>query len=160
MTLTYLGVGSNVEPEKYIRLAFAEVKQLGELRASAVYQCAPVGFDGNVFYNLVFELKTDLTLEDLQQQLRAIELKLGRAKDATKFQNRTVDVDILLFGESVSPEAPVLPRSDIYKYEFVLKPLFELCPDLVVPNDGRTVKELWEQFDSKGSLTAVELDFE
>lgn len=54
---------------------------------------------------------------------------------------------------------PLLPRADIFNYEFVLQPLYELCPDLSVPNDGRTIRQLWDGFTPKGSLQAVPFDF-
>lgn len=159
MTLSYIGVGSNLEPEKHVKAAFEELSLLGMLRASTVYQCQPVGFDSHAFYNLVFELKTSLSLSELQAQLRKIELRWGRAIDAQKFQDRTLDLDILLYGSVVSNVKPVLPRPDIFNYEFVLQPLYELCPDLAIPGDGRTIEQLWRGFEAKGSLQAVPFDF-
>lgn len=159
MTLSYIGVGSNLEPQKHVKAAFEELSLLGELRASAVYQCQPVGFDSHAFYNLVFELETSLSLSELHIKLREIELKWGREVEAQKFQDRTLDLDILLYGNVVSTVKPILPRADIFNYEFVLQPLYELCPDLSVPNDGRTIRQLWDGFTPKGSLQAVPFDF-
>lgn len=159
MTLSYIGVGSNLEPKKHVKAAFEELSLLGELRASTVYQCQPVGFDSHAFYNLVFELETSLSLSELQIKLRDIELKWGREVEAKKFQDRTLDLDILLYGNVVSTVKPLLPRADIFNYEFVLQPLYELCPDLSVPNDGRTIRQLWDAFTPKGSLQAVSFDF-
>ncbi|TVO38574.1 2-amino-4-hydroxy-6-hydroxymethyldihydropteridine diphosphokinase [Vibrio algivorus] len=159
MTLSYIGVGSNLEPEKHVKAAFEELNFLGELRASKVYQCQPVGFDSHVFYNLVFELETSLSLPELQIKLKDIELKWGREIEAQKFQDRTLDLDILLYGNVVSTVKPILPRADIFHYEFVLQPLYELCPDLSIPNDGRTIRQLWDSFTPKGSLQEVPFDF-
>ncbi|OEF25469.1 2-amino-4-hydroxy-6-hydroxymethyldihydropteridine diphosphokinase [Vibrio rumoiensis] len=159
MTLAYIGVGSNLERESHIQAAYHEVVKLGSVKASSVFECQPVGFDSHAFYNLVFELKTHLSLVELQKQLKAIELKWGRSVDAQKFQDRTLDLDILLFGDQVSDCDPVLPRSDIFKYEFVLEPLFELCPDHVIPNDGRSIKQVWQSFEAKGSLTKIKFIF-
>lgn len=159
MTLSYIGAGSNLEPKKHVKAAFEELSLLGTLRASTVFQCKPVGFDSHAFYNLVFELETSLSLSELQIKLREIELKWGRTVDAQKFQDRTLDLDILLYGNVVSSAKPTLPRQDLFNYEFVLQPLYELCPDLSIPNDGRTIGQLWDDFTPKGSLQAVHFDF-
>jgi 2-amino-4-hydroxy-6-hydroxymethyldihydropteridine diphosphokinase len=68
---------------------------------------------------------------------------------------RTVDLDIILFGEQISQQTPELPRSDIFKYAFVLQPLLELCPQLVVPNDGRTIEQIAQQFQFELPLSPV-----
>lgn len=160
MTLAYIGFGSNLEREKHARAAYQELRALGQVRTSTVYQCQPVGFDSHAFYNFVFELDTELDLLALQHRLRDIELKWGRQIDAQKFQDRTLDLDILLFGEQVSTTKPIVPRSDIFKYEFVLRPLLELCPQRIIPNDGRTVEQVWQQFQHpKNTLTAVQFKF-
>ncbi|WP_153447823.1 2-amino-4-hydroxy-6-hydroxymethyldihydropteridine diphosphokinase [Vibrio algicola] len=160
MTLAYIGVGSNLERHQHIQASYQELlKVSNHLRCSAVYECQPVGFDSHAFYNLVIEIETSLSLLELQQRLKQIELKWGRAKDAQKLQDRTLDLDILLFGEQVSIDNPVLPRSDIFNYEFVLKPLYQLNPYLVLPDDCRTVAKVWQQFEKKGSLTVVEFKF-
>lgn len=160
MTLAYIGAGSNLERNKHIQAAYTELSKLGVVKPSRVFRCAPVGFDSQDFYNLVFELETELRLEELQQQLKAIEFKWGRAVDTQKYQDRSLDLDILLFGEQVSETKPILPRHDIFNYEFVLLPLFELCPDLVIPSDGRTIQQIWHSFEGKGTLTEVEFTFQ
>ncbi len=160
MTLAYIGFGSNLEREKHARAAYQELARLGAVRTSTVYECQPVGFESHAFYNFVFELDTTLSLHELQHVLREIEIKWGRCIDAQKFQDRTLDLDILLFGDRVSSDKPIVPRSDIFKYEFVIRPLVELCPQFVIPNDGRTVEQIWQQFDSpKNTLTSVDFRF-
>lgn len=161
MTTCYIGVGSNVERKKHIEAAITELLQIGDqIRLSTIYECEAVGFESAPFYNLVVEMKTEQTLTDFSRQLRHIELKWGRAENAEKFQPRTLDLDIILFGDEVSDSAPQLPRSDIYKYGFVIEPLNELCADLIVPNDGRTIGEIWQQANYKEHLSAVSTWFE
>ena len=160
MITTYIGIGSNIERRKHIQAAVEELRELGsEVRLSTIFECEAVGFDSHAFYNLVVEMKTSLTLTDFSRQLRDIELKWGRAVDAGKFEPRTIDLDIILFGEHGSCDKPQLPRSDIFKYAFVLQPLMELCPQLVVPQDGRTIEQIWNQTSFSGALTAVPLWF-
>lgn len=160
MTLAYIGVGSNLERQTHIRAAYQELSLLGLVRASNVYECQPVGFDSHAFYNCVMELDTELSLTQLHHQLRNIELKWGRQPNAQKLQDRTLDLDLLLFGEQVSADNPTLPRSDIFKFEFVLRPLWELSPQRLIASDGRTIEQIWQQFQGpKNSLTLVDFAF-
>ncbi|WP_104399952.1 2-amino-4-hydroxy-6-hydroxymethyldihydropteridine diphosphokinase [Vibrio penaeicida] len=155
MITTYIGVGSNIEPVKHVQAAVSELRQLGEqLRVSTVYECASVGFESRPFYNLVVEMKTPLNLDDLAVKLREAEIRWGRNPDAKKMQDRTLDLDIILYGNVVS-STPSLPREDIYKYAFVIQPMYELCPQLVIPNDGRTVTQVWQTMDNLDSLIPV-----
>lgn len=160
MTLAYIGIGSNIERHQHIQAAYQELKNVSHyLRCSSVYECDPVGFDSHAFYNTVIEIDTSLSLLELQLSLKQIEFKWGRTANAQKLQDRTLDLDILLFGEVISENTPVVPRCDIFDYEFVLQPLCELNPQLIIPNDGRSVEQVWEQFEHKGSLKRVEFEF-
>lgn len=156
MITAYIGIGSNIDRRKHIQAAIEELRALGQdVRISTIFECEAVGFESHAFYNLVVEMKTELSLTDFSRQLRDIELKWGRAADAGKFEPRTVDLDIILFGDQVSSAKPELPRSDIFKYAFVLQPLVELCPQLVVPQDGRTIEQIWQQSDFSVALEPV-----
>ncbi|AAO09138.1 2-amino-4-hydroxy-6-hydroxymethyldihydropteridine diphosphokinase [Vibrio vulnificus] len=157
MNTVYIGVGSNIEREKHARAAWQELTLLGEaLQASPIYECAAVGFDSHAFFNFVIRLNTSMTLEELASQLRQIELRWGREENAAKYQDRTLDLDIVLFGECISSQKPELPRSDIFKYPFVIQPLYDLQPDLVIPGDGRTVEEIWQTARDLDTLKAVD----
>lgn len=159
MNTAYIGVGTNINRQKHAQVAWDELSLIGyELRCSPIYECAPVGFKSHRFYNFVIELKTSVPLDVFVTQLRAIETKWGRAKDATKFQDRNLDLDIILFGDEVCVRSPQLPRDDIYKYPFVIQPLYDLCPERVIPNDGRCVAALWQQMDNLDSLSEVALN--
>ncbi|EGQ8025818.1 2-amino-4-hydroxy-6-hydroxymethyldihydropteridine diphosphokinase [Vibrio vulnificus] len=157
MNTVYIGVGSNIEREKHARAAWQELTLLGEaLQASPIYECAAVGFDSHAFFNFVIRLNTSMTLEELASQLRQIELRWGREENAAKYQDRTLDLDIVLFGDCISSQKPELPRSDIFKYPFVIQPLYDLQPDLVIPGDGRTVEEIWQTARDLDTLRAVD----
>lgn len=156
MTLVYIGVGSNIDKEKHTKVAIEELKAFDPaLKVSPIYQCAPVGFDSQPFYNFVVALTTEKTLTVFSHELRKIELKWGRPKEAKKYQDRTLDLDILLFGEEISADAPQVPREDIFQYSFVIQPLYDLAPELVIPGDGRTVKMVWQQAKDLSLLTEV-----
>lgn len=160
MITTYVGIGSNIGRHKHIEAAISELRNFDpELRLSTIYECEAVGFESQPFYNLVVEMKTSLDLTNFSRQLRDIEFKWGRAVDAGKFEPRTVDLDIILYGSVISTGQPELPRSDIVKYAFVLQPLLELCPQLTVPNDGRTIEQIAQQSQFTTPLTPVPLWF-
>lgn len=160
MITAYVGIGSNIERRKHIQAAIDELGVLGrELRLSTIFECEAVDFESHPFYNLVVEMKTTLDLAEFSRQLRQIELKWGRAENAAKYEPRTLDLDIILFGDVVSDAQPELPRSDIFKYAFVLKPLVELCPARVVPQDGRSIKQIWQQSTFDTALVPVPLWF-
>ncbi|WP_372377821.1 2-amino-4-hydroxy-6-hydroxymethyldihydropteridine diphosphokinase [Vibrio natriegens] len=144
MITAYIGVGTNIDREQHAKVAYNELQQLGEdLLVSPIYECEPIGFSSQNFYNFVITLRTALSLEEFSHRLREIEFKWGREENAQKYQDRTLDLDIVLFGELISTQKPELPRSDIYKYPFVTKPLYDLNPHLVIPGDGRTVADIW-----------------
>ena len=98
----YLGLGSNQSPDFHIRQALdALYQQFGNLRISPVYESAAVGFSGDNFLNLVVEINTSLSVGELLQTLRTIENQNGRNRTAPRFSGRTLDIDILLYGDVV-----------------------------------------------------------
>ncbi|UYI47490.1 2-amino-4-hydroxy-6-hydroxymethyldihydropteridine diphosphokinase [Vibrio parahaemolyticus] len=156
MITAYIGVGTNIDREQHAKVAYNELQQLGEdLVVSPIYECEPIGFSSQNFYNFVITLRTSLSLEEFSHRLREIEFKWGREENAQKYQDRTLDLDIVLFGELISTQKPELPRSDIYKYPFVTKPLYDLNPHLVIPGDGRTVADIWYAMQPVDSLKPV-----
>ncbi|MCG9785776.1 2-amino-4-hydroxy-6-hydroxymethyldihydropteridine diphosphokinase [Vibrio barjaei] len=160
MITAFIGVGSNVEREKHIRAACHELSLIASnLKMSPVYTCESFGFSGNDFYNMVVCLETSLSLVELSAALKEIEVKWGRDIDAAKFQNRTIDLDILLFGNEISQKKPLVPREDIFKYSFVTQPLYDLAPDLVIPNDERTLGQILAMIPSPVALRRIDFQF-
>ncbi|MDN2480196.1 2-amino-4-hydroxy-6-hydroxymethyldihydropteridine diphosphokinase [Vibrio astriarenae] len=144
MTTVYIGLGTNIERHQHVEAGLKELALLGSnLSVSTIYECEAVGFESQPFFNLVVKFDTLLSLDELATQLRAIEVRWGRPCNAQKNQPRTLDLDILLYGDLVS-DKPTLPRDDIYKFAFVIQPLFELSPDLLIPGTTKTVKQLWQ----------------
>ncbi|OBU25015.1 2-amino-4-hydroxy-6-hydroxymethyldihydropteridine diphosphokinase [Photobacterium aquimaris] len=157
MITAYISIGSNVEREHYLPAGVAAVAKLATAwRMSRVFEAEPVGFEGDNFFNSVIEIKTSLSLVTLQQSLKEIERQLGRPDNAAKNQSRTIDLDILLYGDVINEASPTLPRSDLYKFAFVLWPMSELCPELVIPGQQQTIAQLWQQFSPQQSLWPVE----
>jgi 2-amino-4-hydroxy-6-hydroxymethyldihydropteridine diphosphokinase len=156
----YVGVGSNIQPARHVRLALDALREtFGALRVSPVYQCPPVGFDGADFYNLVVAFHTDRDVRAVDAALDAIELAGGRDRSAPRFAPRTLDLDLLLYGDCVMDEPGLhLPRDEILRYPFVLKPLAELAGELRHPVTGRSMAEHWRDFAGDAeSLTLVSL---
>jgi 2-amino-4-hydroxy-6-hydroxymethyldihydropteridine diphosphokinase len=148
-TQVYLGIGSNIDRETNIRACLDELKsRYGELRVSPVYESKAFGFEGDDFYNLVVGFNTELGIDDLETQLREIEYQFGRKQNETHYSSRTLDIDLLLYGDLVCDKHE-LPRVDITKYAFVLKPLCDLDPDLIHPVVGETISSLWKNFNIK-----------
>jgi len=156
MTLVYVGIGSNIDKHKHVEVGVAALSSLGDVTTmSTIYECPAMGFDGNTFFNLIVEMKTSLNISEFSNHLKKIEIEWDRDPEAEKFQNRTLDLDIILFGECIHEGKPQVPREDIYKYPFVIQPLFELCSERIIPSDGRSVRQIWQQAKGLGVLKKV-----
>jgi 2-amino-4-hydroxy-6-hydroxymethyldihydropteridine diphosphokinase len=150
VTEVFVGVGSNVEPEDNVRSALiALAGTFGVLRLSPVYRNRPIGFDGDDFLNMVVSFETDLGVDEIAAELGRIEEAGGRERSAEKFGPRTLDIDLLLFGSEVTRHGEhEIPRDEITRYAFVLKPLADLAGEKEHPGTGQTFEELWRAFDA------------
>lgn len=160
MNEVFVGIGSNVEPERRVREAVRQLRQhFGKLKISPVYRNPAVGFKGDDFLNLVVAFKADAGAEEVHATLDTIELKCGRIRGGPRYAPRTLDLDLLLYGDLVT-ETPVrLPRREILKYAYVLKPLVDLAPERRHPETGRSLAEHWRDFMGKDQpLVAVKLE--
>ncbi len=159
MVKVYVGIGSNIEREKNIRGGLnALAEKFGKLVLSPVYRCASVGFQGDDFYNMVAAFITHKEIEQVAAELKEIEFDFGRKRNETRFSSRTLDIDLLLYGDRVDSDFDI-PREDIVKYAFVLKPMWDIEPQLLHPETGKTISELWQAFPSNEvDLQEVELE--
>jgi 2-amino-4-hydroxy-6-hydroxymethyldihydropteridine diphosphokinase len=148
VTRAYLSLGSNIEPEKYLRAAIAELRaRFGAVQLSPVYSFPPVGFDGDDFLNLAAAIDTDLDVFALNDWLHALEDRNGRRRDVPRFFSRTLDVDIVLFGDLVIEAEGNLhvPRGEL-RHPFVLKPMNDIAPEVMHPTVHKTIGQLWKEF--------------
>lgn len=144
-TRAYISVGSNVEPERHIEGALKALSaRYGQVLESRTYQTPAEGFEGEDFLNLVLGIDTDEPVAAVMAFLREIETAEGRVRGGPRFAPRTLDLDLLTYGDLVSAApGPVLPRADILEYNFVLGPLAELASADRHPVLGKTYGELW-----------------
>jgi 2-amino-4-hydroxy-6-hydroxymethyldihydropteridine diphosphokinase len=164
MAWVWLSIGSNIDRERHIRGGVRDLRdQFGELVLSTVYETPSEGFDGDPFYNLVAGFETDLPPEQLHPILRAIEDAHGRERSGPKFSARTLDIDLLTYGDEVTERGgKALPRDEVLKYAFVLGPLAEVAPTEVHPLVGRSYAELWQDFDpaARAAMRPVTFDWQ
>jgi 2-amino-4-hydroxy-6-hydroxymethyldihydropteridine diphosphokinase len=155
----YVSAGSNIEPEANLRLAIGELRRrYGSLRLSPVYRTPAVGFAGDDFLNLVLAFDTTEPAADIVAELERLHGLAGRRRGPDAFMARTLDLDLLLYGDAVIPGLKV-PRDDIRKYAFVLGPLADIAPGLTHPVGGETMAALWAAFDRQGQpLAPVTVD--
>ena len=121
----YLSIGSNIEPEKNISFAIKKLNELLEdLIQSSIIISKAEGFIGDDFHNLVVSGRSNLTFNEMNKQLKAIEDLADRNRDVPKFSSRTLDIDITLITDK--NQNIVFESDEIEKYDFVSKPLSEL----------------------------------
>ena len=151
MVRAYLNLGSNQERERNLRSAIRELKNhFTVIAISPVYESEAVGFDGESFYNLCVAIDTDMTPQQVNDTLHEIEDQHGRDREQPKFSGRTLDIDLILYGDAIINEGKlVLPREDILKYAFVLKPLADIAADEMHPLLQKNYSELWNSFDQQ-----------
>ena len=154
----FIGVGSNIDRDRHIRVGLdALAREFGELQVSPVYESEAVGFKGSPFLNLVVGVCTEKTVAELSRCLKAIEVDNGRQANARRFSPRTLDLDILTYGDLDRPRDGVdIPREEILLNAFVLRPLADLAGDCRHPVDGRTYRELWQSCRIDQKLWPIE----
>jgi 2-amino-4-hydroxy-6-hydroxymethyldihydropteridine diphosphokinase len=149
----FLSIGSNVDRDQHIPSALAELEaRFGPLMVSSVYESQAVGFQGDPFYNLVVGFRSDLSLQQIADKLTEIEIQHGRTRDSKKFSPRTLDIDLILYGDLVGQLGRlILPRPELTEYAFMLEPLAEIAPGRVHPVAGKTYAALWAAYDKSRS---------
>lgn len=148
MPRIFVSIGSNIDKEKNIRCAIQFLRtHYSPLLISPIYESDAVGFDGEPFYNLVVGFSTTEPLDDVAMRMLQIEKRLGRKRGIDRFGPRTLDLDILLYGDLVRRDALFnIPRPDIMQYAFVLGPLAEIAPEETHPELARSFRDLWKNF--------------
>lgn len=143
LTRVLLGLGSNIQRELHLSAGLDALEQLlGDMRCSPVFESLAVGYKGDNFYNMVVSGCTGLPLMELDRKLKFIEADNGRYAPDRK--GLPLDIDVLMYGDLAGTFHGIkLPRPETLKNAFVLWPLALLAPDVIHPQAGRDLAELW-----------------
>ena len=152
--ISYLSIGSNMGErfdtfQKAFRL-LSENPHIKLVACSSLYETDPVGYtDQDCFLNAVFKVETDLKPEDLLRSCMRVEQELGRKRDV-RWGPRTLDLDILLYNhENVETEILSIPHPRMHERAFVMIPLMELEPDIILPKMNTSLSDLLEKIPDK-----------
>lgn len=138
----YIGLGSNIEPEKNLPEAIRKLSERTDVVAiSSAWRAAAVGKPAPDFLNAAAKIHTDLPADELQKNvLRKIEAELGRVRGPDKFAPRTIDLDILVFDDTQIDE-------DLWRFAHLTVPLAEIYPEYTNPA-GESLKEVAKRLKS------------
>lgn len=151
--LVYLSLGSNLEPSSHLKNALIAInRQFGLAGISHIYETSPVGGKKGqpFFWNMVVSVDTDEKPKEIRRWIGRLEKQEGRVRTLDRYRSRTLDVDILLWKNLIQKNRSyALPHPDIPTKAFVLFPLLEIAPNLVVPGTSQAVVELAHAFRNK-----------
>ncbi|MGF6270787.1 2-amino-4-hydroxy-6-hydroxymethyldihydropteridine diphosphokinase [Lelliottia sp. F153] len=154
MTLAYIAIGSNLaSPLEQVNAAvqaLSEIPQSRLVQVSAFYRTPPLGpQDQPDYLNAAVVLETSLDAETLLDNTQRIELQQGRQRKAERWGPRTLDLDIMLFGDEViNTDRLTVPHYDMKNRGFMLWPLWEVAPELTFPN-GESLQAILQQLNAE-----------
>jgi len=144
INIAYIGFGSNLGDSMAIlamtKNEISAVEGFSLKRLSPLYRSKPIDVPDSQddFLNAVFEIETTLDADTVLMELNNIENRHGRSRGEVKNLARTLDLDLLLFGNRImKSKTLILPHPRIYQRAFVLFPLFDLSPELEIPGQGK-----------------------
>jgi 2-amino-4-hydroxy-6-hydroxymethyldihydropteridine diphosphokinase len=157
----YLSLGTNLGDRKANLETILDLlaQQVDISRVSSIYQTEPWGYSDQPFFlNQVAEINTTLRPVELLDFLKGIERQLGR-KPTTRYGPRVADIDILFYGdEIIETDRLIVPHPRFRERAFVVVPLAEIAPDLLIPGSEETIKELLAGMDTTGVEVFQDLD--
>jgi 2-amino-4-hydroxy-6-hydroxymethyldihydropteridine diphosphokinase len=157
---TGIALGSNLGDRlgnlRAARQAIVDLSGVGEpILASAIYETEPIGCEPGAakFLNAVLEFEYEGDPAELLKKLSEVEESLGRARDHARNVSRKIDIDLLYCGEKrIESEQLQLPHPRLHLRRFVLQPLADIRPELVLPNQSKTVRELLAQLNDSSKV--------
>lgn len=153
MSVAYIGIGSNIGNRQENCLHAIELLQKSGIivtKRSSIYETEPWGVkEQPSFINMVIEVETERGPEELLNILKDIEKQMGRT-ETVKWGSRVIDLDILLFDNIIlNTEDLKIPHPFMHERDFVLRPLFEISPDVTHPLLKMSVSALIQQLHKK-----------
>ena len=160
MATAYIGIGSNIDPEVNVCSAIRLLKESVQIvKVSTFYCTEPLGSpESEPFYNGVVEIETVIEPRELKfEVLRNIEQALGRTRCSDKYAPRTIDLDIIVYGNTVASDHDLtIPDPDIAERVFIAIPLFELAPDLVLPGSELRLADIVKSMQTDSMVPLIE----
>ncbi|MCM8528093.1 MAG: 2-amino-4-hydroxy-6-hydroxymethyldihydropteridine diphosphokinase [Lentisphaeraceae bacterium] len=165
MTKAYIGLGSNIQPERFILMALERLNQkLKIVSISSFYRTKAVGtaLGQDDFINGMILVETDLSAQQLKYSvLREIEYELGRLKEMPKHAPRNMDLDLVIFGDEFIEELNI-PEKDLLNRPYVYVPLLDIDPLISVPGHTFPLQEMLKfkkQKESRGCIKGKVLSY-
>ena len=158
--MAYIGLGTNLgNRQANLQMALKELTTLPTMelcRVSSVYETAPVGMtDQPDFLNMVAQGETTLSPRELLDALLHIENKMGRTR-TVRWGPRVIDLDLLLYGDTqISLPGLTVPHPRLPERAFVLTPLAEIAPGLILPSSKETIENLSGKLGKTGNIRRV-----
>jgi 2-amino-4-hydroxy-6-hydroxymethyldihydropteridine diphosphokinase len=165
LNITYIGIGTNLgNKPNNIRLAYQYIQlNIGNItRKSKIYKSPPWGFESTEdFYNSVIEVNTILEPELLLDELQKIEKLLGKKQTFNiGYSSRLIDLDIIDFNNKIiDTERLSIPHSHLTERNFVLYPLFDVCPNWIHPKQKTSISELIKKINNPIATVDYQLHF-
>ena len=162
-SLAYFSLGSNLGDREHNLNRAGEfiVQRIGQqVSVSGIYETVPWGYGSrHLFYNCCICARTFLEPLALLEEILSIERELGRYRTSGGYRDRTIDIDILFYGDLIMqhPEL-MIPHPAIEKRRFVLAPLHEIAPDLVHPGNGMTVEEMLNRCEDQSPVKRLKVN--
>jgi 2-amino-4-hydroxy-6-hydroxymethyldihydropteridine diphosphokinase len=153
LTKAFVGMGANLGPREVTLLRAVDLlgalPRVDVLEVSGLRETAPVGnVDQPEFLNGAVAVETSLSPRELLDALLSVERELGRVRDGTQWGPRTIDLDLLVYGDEIVDEPELrVPHPRLHERRFALEPLAELDPELEIPGRGK-VSEVLAELDA------------
>lgn len=161
--MAYIGIGANLgDAKQQVQQALQSISHIAQcklLKGSSLYSSAPVDAPANMhspdFVNAVAQVQTTLSAQALLDALRHIETQAGRVR-STRNAPRTLDLDVLLYGDEVINTATLqVPHPRMHERAFVLLPLVEVAPDVLIPGVGKAASFVQSVSDQRLNKLAM-----
>lgn len=156
-------LGDRLENLRAARNAIVDLAGTSPVSASAIYETEPVDCEPGAagFLNAVLEFEFEGEPGDLLRKLKQIEMAMGRPADHARNTSRKIDIDLLYFGEAkIDNEQMKVPHPRMHLRRFVLQPLSDIRPELVLPGQTKTVGELLALLDDSAKVVRLTNDWD